>query len=96
MKAVAIVAILVLAACDPQVVIDKAMARTAESVIAPVTGAAAARCIVDNGTPDELRAIAADVGVEAGSSTVANIMTIARRPAAAACIAQAGGMVAHG
>ena len=95
MRAVGIWVVLMLAACDPHVVFDKAMARTAESVIAPVTGAAAARCIVDNATPDELRAIAADVGVEAGSSTVADIMAIARRPGAAACIVQAGGM-AHG
>lgn len=83
-----IAALLVLAACDPQVVMDKAVARTAESVIAPVVGPVAARCVVENGTPQELRAIAVDIGVEAGTSTVANIEAIARRPQTLACIAQ--------
>jgi hypothetical protein len=82
------VALLALAACDPQAVVDKAVARTAESVIAPVLGPVAARCVVENGTPEELRAIAVDVGVEAGTTTVANIEKIARRPQTVACIAQ--------
>ena len=81
---------LLLAACDPQLVIDKAMARTAESVIAPVTGAGAARCIASNATPDELRALARDIGVEAGTSTLATIRAIASRPATLSCLAQSG------
>lgn len=89
MKYGMIAAVLALAACDPQVVMDKAVARTAESVITPVVGPVAARCIVENGTPDELRAIAVDVGVEAGTSTVRNIQAIASRPATLACVAQA-------
>lgn len=89
MKVWMTVAMIALAACDPQVLVDKAVARTAEAVIAPVVGTAAARCIALNGTPEELRAIAVDVGVEAGTSTVANIQSIARRPATLACIAQA-------
>lgn len=88
MRVIMIAALLVLAACDPQVVMDKAVARTAESVIAPVVGPVAARCVVENGTPQELRAIAVDIGVEAGTSTVANIEAIARRPQTLACIAQ--------
>ena len=80
----------VLAACSPQEMVDKAVARTAESVITPVVGPVAARCIVEIGTPAELRAIAVDYGVEAGTSTVDNILAIAKRPAAANCIAQAG------
>lgn len=88
MKFKAMVALLALAACDPQTVVDKAVARTAEAVIAPVVGPVAARCIVENGSPAELRAIAVDVGVEAGTSTVANIERIARRPETLACIAQ--------
>lgn len=88
MKRVMVVALLALAGCDPQSVVDKAVARTAESVIAPVVGPVAARCIVENGSPQELRAIAVDVGVEAGTSTVANIQRIARRPETLACIAQ--------
>jgi len=88
MKAWMVLTVLVLAACDPQAVVDKAVARTAESVIAPVVGSVATRCVVENGSPDELRAIAVDIGVEAGTSTVANIMEIAQRPQTAACIAQ--------
>lgn len=90
MKAGWMMAVLALAACDPQATIDKAVARTAESVIAPVVGPGAARCIVENGSPEELRAIAVDIGVEAGTSTVANIMEIARRPATLACFATSG------
>ena len=90
MKVWDMAAVLVLAGCDPQAVVDKAVARTAESVIAPVVGPGAARCIVENGSPDELRAIAVDIGVEAGSLTVANIMAIARRPATLACFVQSG------
>ena len=90
MKFRAVMVVLALAACDPQVVIDKAMARTAETVIAPVVGPGAARCIVDNGSPAELRAIAADIGVEAGSSTKARIRELALRPGAQACFAARG------
>jgi hypothetical protein len=90
MKLRMIMAMLVLAACDPQAVADKVVARTAEQVISPVVGAGAARCIVDNGSPAELREIARDIGVEAGTSTVANIMAIARRPETLACFVQNG------
>jgi hypothetical protein len=90
MKLKLTLAVLALAACDPQVVVDKAVARTAEAVIAPVMGPQAARCIVDNGSPDELQAIARDIGVEAGTLTVANIMKIARRPETLACFAASG------
>ena len=83
-------AVLLLCACDPQVMADKAVARTAETVISPVVGQAATSCIVSNAAPDELRALAVDVGVEAGTSTVANIRAIATRPATLACLAAAG------
>ena len=79
-----------LAACDPQLVIDKAMARTAESVVAPVTGAATARCLVSNATPDEVQSLARDIGVEAGSSTLSTIRSIAARPGTLSCLASAG------
>ena len=90
MKLKLIVAVLALAGCDATAIADKAVARTAEAVIAPVMGPQAARCIVDNGSPEELRAIAVDFGVEAGTSTVANIMQIARRPQTLACFATSG------
>ena len=79
---------LVLGACDPQQIADKAVARTAQSVIAPVVGPAAALCIVEAASPAELRAIAVDYGVEAGTTTIANINALARKPEAVACIAQ--------
>jgi hypothetical protein len=90
MKAGWIVIVLALTACNPQEMADKAVARTAQAVITPVVGPEAALCIVEAAAPGELRAIAVDYGVEAGTSTVANIMAIARRPAAASCIAEAG------
>jgi hypothetical protein len=90
MKIRMIAAMLALAACDPQALADKAVARTAEAVISPVVGAGAARCIVDNGTPAELREIARDIGVEAGTSTIANIMRIAGRRETLACFVQNG------
>ena len=89
MKRFAVI-LIALAACDPQLVIDKAMARTAESVVAPVTGAAAARCLVSNATPDEVQRLARDVGVEAGTSTLATIRSIAGRPGTLSCLASAG------
>ena len=90
MKRVLVFAGLFLCACDPQELADKAVARTAETVVSPVVGPAATRCIVDNATPGELRDLVRDVGVEAGTVTVANIMTIARRPATVACLTAAG------
>ena len=90
MKLWMIATVLVLAGCDATAIADKAVARTAEAVITPVMGPEAARCIVENGSPEELRAIAVDFGVEAGTSTVANILTIARRPQTLACFAASG------
>ena len=89
MKALVLLALLALVACNPQEVADKVMARTAQAVITPVVGPRAALCIVEGATPAELRAIAVDYGVEAGTTTVANIMRIAQRPQVAGCIAQA-------
>jgi hypothetical protein len=90
MKAGLIVAVLVLAACSPQEVADKVIARTAEGVISTAVGPQAARCVVDNASPAELREIAVDVGVEAGTSTMVNIMAIARRPATMSCLLASG------
>lgn len=89
MKLLVLFALLALTACSPQEVADKVMARTAQAVITPVVGPQAALCIVEGATPAELRAIAVDYGVEAGTSTVANIMRIAQKPQVVRCIAQA-------
>lgn len=84
------VAGLTLAACDPQVVVDKTIARTAEAVVAPVTGDGVARCVVDNAQPVELEILARDVGVSAGTRTVAIIKGILDRPNTQACLQRAG------
>ena len=88
MKPLFALAFLTLSACNPQEVADKMVARTAQTVITPVVGPKAALCIVEGADPAELRAIAVDYGVEAGTTTVRNIMAIATRPPVAACIAQ--------
>jgi hypothetical protein len=58
--------------------------------VAPVLGAEAARCVVANASPSELRALARDIGVEPGTATLANIDTIAGRPGTLDCFARAG------
>jgi hypothetical protein len=45
---------------------------------------------VNAASPDELRLLARDIGVEAGTSTKATIRDIALRPAAEACFAANG------
>ncbi len=89
---------LALAACDASVVVDKAMRRTAETVVEPVVddylpgdqAQVATRCIIDNASSDDLRALVHDVGVSAGTSTVANVLGIAARPETQACLLGAG------
>ena len=87
-----------LAACDPAEVFDSALKRTAHSVVFPVVNIdmpaeparKATTCILDAASENELRLLARDVGVEAGSSTRATIRAIAQRPAAQACFAANG------
>ena len=91
-------ALMGLAACDPQALADKAVRRTAESVVQPVLARempgnvadVATRCILDAAEPGEINILARDVGVEAGTQTIENIRNIATRPAAAACFAAGG------
>jgi len=94
----AALAILLLAACDPAEVADKALRRAAETVVMPVVNRdmpsgpaqAATACILDAASPAERQALARDVGVEAGTLTVQTIRSIAARPAARTCFAAAG------
>lgn len=79
-----------LAACDPQAVVDKTIARTAESVISNVTGSAVANCVVDNAQPVELEILARDVGVQAGTRTTAIIRGILARPETQTCLRRGG------
>lgn len=87
-----------LAACSPQETINKVNRRAAESVVQPVVNVnmpagiadRATSCILDAASPDEVQALARDVGVEAGTSTKARIRELAMRPAAQACFATNG------
>ena len=99
MKPILILAtMLLLAACDPQELADKALRRTAESVVQPVVardmpaGVAdlATACILDAADQEEINGLARDAGVEPGSRTKDSIRIIAQRPAAAACFARSG------
>jgi hypothetical protein len=84
---------LVLAACDPGELVDSALRRTAFSVVNPVVNIdmpaeparLATNCILDAASEEELRLLARDVGVEAGTATKATIRDIAIRPAAQTC-----------
>lgn len=94
----AVFAVLLLAGCDPQALADKGLRRAADQVVMPVvsrdmpTGPAqaATRCILDAASGAEISGLARDLGVEAGTLTLATIRTIARRPAAQSCFAASG------
>lgn len=89
---------LMLIACDASEVVDKAMRRTAETVVEPVVddylpgdqAQVATRCIVENANSADLRALVHDVGVSAGTSTVANVLAIAARPETQSCLLREG------
>jgi hypothetical protein len=91
-------AVLGLAACDPAEVFDSALKRTAFSVVNPVVNIdmlaeparLATNCILDAASQEELKLLARDVGVEAGTQTRATIREIALRPAAQSCYAANG------
>ncbi len=95
MRAAAILAGFALAACNPMDLANVATKRAANSVVSSVLSqelpapiaAKAALCVVDAASPEELRALAADIGVMAGSQTVANIRNLALRPSAVNCFA---------
>ncbi|MFZ9198126.1 MAG: hypothetical protein ACO22Z_02150 [Paracoccaceae bacterium] len=98
MRALApLLAVLALAACDPAQVADKVGRRAADTVVRPIVAdyvpagqsETATRCIVDNASAEDVKALAQDIGVGAGSRTVANVMRIAATPAAAACLSAA-------
>jgi hypothetical protein len=84
---------LALAACNPMELANAATQRAAEQVIVSVlsqelpapVAQAAARCVLAEASPEELRAIAADIGVMAGTQTVENIRNLALRPQAVQC-----------
>ena len=95
---VALLVVAMVAACDPGELADSALRRTASSVVFPVVNLdmpagpaqTATDCILTAASPDELRLLARDVGVEAGTSTKATIRDIALRPATQACFTANG------
>jgi hypothetical protein len=98
MKRSVVPLLLLLAACttgDPLTDVTRQVAR---SVVTPVVqqffpgpeSAAVTDCILNNATQDELLSLARDVAVEAGTSTVQTVLTIAKRPATVQCIAASG------
>ena len=97
----AALALILLTACSPQDVADRAVARAAESVVVPMvddtmTEAQAegvARCIVLHASAFERETLARDVGVVAGTRTREVLRSAGVRPAAQACIS-AGGLPA--
>ncbi|WP_232831554.1 hypothetical protein [Pseudogemmobacter bohemicus] len=93
LRAALIPAMMLLAACDPQALADKTTRNIAHGVVMPVVsrdlpaGPAqqATECILDAASMPEIRALARDTGVEAGTQTRENVRNIALRPAAQSC-----------
>lgn len=91
-------ALMMLAACDPQAMADNVGRRAASTVVLPVLqrdmptpqAQKATDCIVQNASADEVRALARDVAVVAGTLTEANIRAIAARPETQACLVANG------
>lgn len=89
---------LALAGCDPQALADKTTRNLAAGVVQPVVArdlpagpaGQATDCILNAASMPEIRALARDTGVEAGTQTRENIRNIALRPAAQACFAAQG------
>ena len=98
MRAMLLIPLFLLPACDPGGMADKAVARAAESVITPiiddglsaVQAEGVTRCIVEHAQPGELKLLARDIGTVAGTSTVATVMAVAARPQTVACLLGAG------
>jgi hypothetical protein len=90
--------LLVLLACSPQDIASDVTRSAAETVVVPVLNdympapqaKGAAVCILDNASPEEMRMLARDVGVSAGTSTVDNVLAIGTRPATLACFRSLG------
>lgn len=94
----AIACALLVAACSPQQVAGDVTRAAARSVVVPVLmqqyrepeAEIAADCILTYAAPDEVQAVARDVGNRAGTLTVQNIRIMAMRPAVASCVTARG------
>ncbi len=87
-----------LCACSPTDMADKVGRRAAETVVLPVVSEylpgpqaqAATTCIVSNASASEVQALARDVAVVAGTSTVDLIFRMVQNPATMACLRNVG------
>jgi hypothetical protein len=98
MRTLVLLGALMIPACSPQQLADDVTRRAAESVVTPVLddymppaqAAGATACVLDNASPEEIRALARDVAVEAGTQTVQSVLNIATRPGTITCLASVG------
>ena len=98
MRALFLLPLILLAACDPQSVADNMTRKTAGTVVQPIVGQymtapqaeQATACITGAATPDQLNLLLRDIGTRAGTDTVRNVKTIAATPQARACFAGHG------
>lgn len=89
---------LALAGCTAQQATDAVLRQTAQTVVTPVLddymspaqAVQATDCVMVSATSQDLRLLSRDVGVMAGTDTVANVLAIAARPETQACFARAG------
>lgn len=89
---------LALMGCTAQEATDAVLRQTAQTVVTPVLddfmtpaqAATATDCVMVAATSEDLRLLSRDVGVIAGTSTVATVLGIAARPAARDCMARSG------
>lgn len=98
MRGLAALAVMALAACDPQAAADNVARAAARSVVVPVVGQylpgpaaeTAAVCIIDNATAAEIQSLARDVGTRAGTTTVSTVLAVAGRPGTLQCLGTRG------
>ena len=98
MRIAALLFPLVLAACGGAPLGETIARATAKSVVLPIVAARVpgpeaqviTACILDNAQSSELFALARDIAVEPGTSTLPTVATIAARPETLACIARSG------
>ena len=98
MRRILTVAVLAMGACSPQQIADDVTRQAAQTVVTPVLegfmppaqAAGATACVLDNAAPEEIRALARDVAVQAGTTTVQSVLSIAARPGTISCFATLG------
>ncbi|MDZ4136320.1 MAG: hypothetical protein U1D06_12125 [Paracoccaceae bacterium] len=98
MRALPAFCLLLLAACDPQALMDNTARAAAKSVVLPIVAQrlpgpqaeAVTVCVIDNASAGEINSLARDVGTRAGTTTVQTVATILQRPATLQCVLSVG------